>query len=73
MPQMEFSEEYEEEINRILHELQSGDLIRVLYYTQNTYQCLQGMIKKIDVSGQFLMVEDTKIPFTRIYKILRNF
>lgn len=72
VPQMEFYEEYQEELDRKLRQLECGDWIEVEYYRNNEYQTLWGQVEKIDREARVLLLEKTKILFARISRIQTN-
>lgn len=70
--QAELSEEYQEELDRKLHQIQRGDVITVEYYRYGSYYKLTGEVKRIDKTERILFLEDTKIPFDRL-RCISNF
>lgn len=66
---MELAEEYKEELDRKLHEVQVGDMVRIEYYRNNAYHRLRGLVEKVDKTGAFLLVGETKIPFSRLHML----
>ncbi len=73
VPQAELSEEAKEELNGVLKQLQPGDFVTVEYYKNNGYREITGTVRKISKEGGYLLVEDTKIPFTRLYVVRDSF
>lgn len=66
---MELSEEYQEELDRKLHEITKNDMITVIYYHQNEYLKLTGMVARIDDTARILKIVNTKINFDDLYEI----
>jgi hypothetical protein len=66
---MELSEEYQEELDRKLHEITKNDMITVIYYHQNEYLKLTGMVARIDETARILKIVNTKINFDDLYEI----
>lgn len=69
MPQAEFCEEYQEELDRKLRQIQRGDVIGVTFYRNNAYHNLTGTVEKVDAMARVLLIEGTKIPFDRLSNI----
>ena len=69
MPQMELCEEYQEELDRKLRQLECGDLVTVEYYRSDGYYQLTGVVEKLDKAARVLQVSSTKILFDRLYRI----
>lgn len=70
IPQPELMEDYQEELDRKLQQIEPGDQVTVTYYRNHQYQTLTGMVKKVHRQGRFLMVDDRKILFDRIYQLM---
>ncbi len=66
---MELSEEYQEELDRKLHQINKNDMITVIYYHQNEYLKLTGMVARIDETARILKIVNTKINFDDLYEI----
>lgn len=65
----ELSEEKGEELDRKLHQLQLKDMVTVIYFQENEYVKVTGMVSRIDVTARVLKVVNTKISFEDIYDI----
>lgn len=63
------SEEKGEELDRRLHELQLKDMVTVIYFQQDEYVKVTGMVSRIDLTARLLKVVNTKIDFDDIYDI----
>jgi hypothetical protein len=72
VPKMEFSEEYAEELNRKLRQIQKLDMVTVIYFCKGEYLKVTGMVSRIDPTARILKVVNTKIPFGDIYDIERD-
>ncbi len=66
---MELSEEYQEELDRKLHQVSKNDMITVIYYHQNEYLKLTGMVARIDETARILKIVNIKINFDDLYDI----
>lgn len=69
VPKMELSEEYKEELDRKLKQVQKNDMITVVYYEKSEYLKKTGMVSKIDETARVLKIVNTKIPFENIFEI----
>lgn len=69
VPQMELSEEYQEELDRKLRQVHKNDIITVVYYCKNEYLKLTGMVSRIDDTARVLKIVNTKISFDDLYDI----
>lgn len=69
VPKMELSEEYKEELDRKLKQVQKNDMITVVYYEKNEYLKKTGMVSRIDETARVLKIVNTKIPFESIFEI----
>ncbi len=63
VPRMEFSEEYQEELDRKLRRIRKNDIVTVVYYSQGEYLKLTGMVARIDETARVLKIVNTKILF----------
>ena len=68
----ELSEEKGEELDRILREIQLKDMVTVIYFQQDEYVKVTGMVSRIDMTARVLKVVNTKIGFDDIYDIEVN-
>ena len=57
------------EINNILINLKVGDIVKVVYFKQNEYIEVTGMISKI--KNDFFVIVKEKIMYNKIYRIER--
>lgn len=70
---VELSEDGEEELNRKLHQIRKNDIITVIYFYQEEYLQITGMVSKLDEKAKLLQIVDTQIPFQDIYNILLSY
>lgn len=70
-PKRELTEDSIAEINKILLELQKGQIITVVYYGiyEQNYLQLTGVVSKIDLIGSKLQIGSTLLNFHEIYWI----
>lgn len=63
------AEDEAEHINQVLSSLQKGDKVEVVYYAEDVYHRLSGIVEKIYIYEAKLQVSDRIIGFVDIYKI----
>lgn len=66
---LELSEEYKEELDWKLARVHKNDMITVVYFSNNEYLKISGMISRIDENARILKIVNTKIAFDDIYDI----
>lgn len=69
VPKMEFSEDYQDKLNRILRQVKKKDIVTVVYYEDRKYVRLEGMVSRVDATAQILKVINTKILFTDLREV----
>ena len=69
---VELSEEMKDELDRQFKQINRNDIITVVYYAEEEYLQITGMVARIDVDARYLKVVNTKIPFENIYSIGRE-
>lgn len=67
VPQKEFFEEYQEEIDWKLKHISKNDIVTVVYFKKGEYITTTGMVSEIDT--RFLTIVKEKIPIGNIFKI----
>lgn len=73
VPKTELSEDRKEELDRLLHQIKPGDIITVVYFHNEEYVQLTGMLSRISLSGRTLSIVQTLISFADIYSIEEPF
>ena len=73
VPKTELSEDRKEELDRLLHQIKPGDIITVVYFHNEEYVQLTGMLSRISLSGRTLSIVQTRISFADIYSIEEPF
>lgn len=68
-PKKILSENRKEELDRLLRQVQTGDTIKVTYYTSGAYQKIEGAVGKIDANGHALFVDGKRIPVEAIFDV----
>ena len=66
---IEISEERNEELDRILHQVHKNDMITVTYFCKDEYLKITGMVSRLDVDARILKIVNTKIDFDDIYDV----
>lgn len=66
---MELTEDAKAELDLRLHEIQKNDMVTVVYYKDEEYLKVTGMVSRFDISARVLKVVNTKIPFEDISQI----
>jgi alkyl sulfatase BDS1-like metallo-beta-lactamase superfamily hydrolase len=65
----ELSEDKKEELDLIFKDIKTGQIITVIYYHNEEYIKLTGMVAKIDIDGGYIQVVEKKISFSDIYDL----
>ncbi len=69
IPKKELSEEYKEELDRTLSLIGKKDMVAVVYFHENNYVKITGMVSEIKKEAGYLMVVNTKISFSNIAEL----
>lgn len=72
VPQKELSDEYMEELSRILQQLQPGEWICAEYYWNGFYKKISGTVSKIDLIYRYLWIGDKKIGFDSLKMLSKS-
>lgn len=72
VPKMEFSEEYQEELDRKLRQVHRNDMVTVIYFCRGEYLKVTGLVTRIDPTARIITVVNTKIPLGDIYDITKE-
>ncbi len=71
VPKRELSEEKREELDRAFQQINKNSMVKIVYYHQDEYIQIEGMVAKINTDARILQVVNTKIPFDDIYDLER--
>lgn len=63
------SQELKDEIAKVLIDLKKGDMVKAIYFKENEYISIQGIIASIDMVYKELSIVKTKILFDDILEI----
>ena len=66
---IELSEEKKAELDYKLQQIHKNDMIEVVYFYQDEYIKVEGMISRLDMDARVLKVVNTRIPFDDIYEL----
>ncbi len=66
---IELSEEMKEELDRKIKEIHRNDMVKVVYFHDEEYLEITGMVSRLDTDARILKVVNTKIEFDNIYKL----
>lgn len=69
VPKMELTEDAKAELDLRLHEIKKNDMVTVVYYKDEEYLKVTGMVSRFDITARILKVVNTKIPFEDISQI----
>lgn len=67
---MNLSEEYKEELDRIFLQIRQKDIVSIVYYKEENYIKITGMVSKIDTTAGYIQIVNTKISFDDIAEII---
>lgn len=70
VPKAELSEEMLEFLDYKIKEMNVGEIVTVVYYSDGAYIKKTGMLSKIDVTRGFLTIVTTDISFEDIYEVI---
>ena len=66
VPKIELSPEMAEELDLKMHRLERGRIASIIYFHNDEYLKLSGMVARIDETSRILQIVNTKIPFDDI-------
>jgi hypothetical protein len=69
VPKVTLSPEMAEELDRKMHLLEKGKIATVIYFHENEYLKITGMIARLDTTCRLLQVVNTKISFDDILDV----
>ena len=64
VPKKYLSEDDYEELNRTVHQIQPGMMVRVVFYDQGQYVELQGKVAKINLTTKMIQIVKSKFNIT---------
>lgn len=72
VPKVEFSEDYQERLDRRLRQICVQDVVTAVYFREGEYLKVTGMVSRIDRTARVLKIVNTKIPFDDLYDVSYN-
>lgn len=69
VPKMELSEDYREELDRKLASIHKNDMVTAIYFHNDEYLKVTGVLTRIDETARVLKIVNTKIHFRDLYDI----
>ena len=69
VPKAQLCPERQEELDRILRQIQRNDMVTAVYFQEGEYVKLTGMVSCIDGTARILKIVDTKIDFEDLYEV----
>lgn len=69
VPKIEITDDYAEELDLILKTLEKGDMVTVIYYSDQEYIKFTGIFVKADIIEEYIQIVNRKIPVKDIYSI----
>ena len=69
VPKMELSEDYKEQLDYRMRQVEKNDMVSVIYFCKGEYLKTTGMVARKDESARVLKIVNTNIPFSDIYEI----
>lgn len=66
---VELSEDYREELDYRMQQLEKNDIVEVVYFCKGEYLKITGMVSKKDESARILKVVNTNIAFSDIFQM----
>ena len=72
VPKVEFSEDYQEQLDGKLRQIRVQDVVTAVYFREGEYLKVTGMVSRIDRTARGLKIVNTKIPFDDLYDVSYN-
>ena len=72
VPKVEFSEDYQEQLDGKLRQIRVQDVVTAVYFREGEYLKVTEMVSRIDRTARVLKIVNTKIPFDDLYDVSYN-
>ena len=72
VPKSELSEEYKEELDYKLRQVEKKDMVTAIYFHKDEYVKVTGVVSRIDETARVLTIVNTKIAFADLYDIQKE-
>lgn len=69
VPKAELCDDYKEELDFKLSQMQCGDIVTVVFFSEENYVRLTGILSKINWEERWIQIVRTKIHLDDIYKL----
>lgn len=69
VPKIELTEDAKELLDYKLHRIERNDIVTVVYFHEEEYLKVTGMVSRLDTTARVLKIVNTKISFEDIYDI----
>lgn len=69
VPRADLSDDYKEELDHTLSLIRQKDIITVVYFQDDNYIQITGMVSRIDKTAGYIQIVQTKIYFKDIYAL----
>lgn len=69
VPKIEVADDKAQEIDRVLHRIQVGDMVCAVHYKSGEYIKTVGCVSRLDPTERALFLAKTKIDFDNIYDL----
>lgn len=69
VPERILSEDDRDELDRKLHQIEIGTMIRIVYRKKKEYIQLEGIVAKLNLDQKMIQIVQTKIPLLSIVEI----
>lgn len=66
---IELSEEMKDELDRKIRDIHRNDMVKVVYFHDEEYLEITGLVSRLDADARILKVVNTKINFVDIYQL----
>lgn len=67
VPKVELSEDYAQELDYQMHQIQKNDMVKVIYFHNGEYLQITGLVARKDESARVLKIVNTNIAFGDIF------
>lgn len=69
VPKIELSDDRKQVLDYKLHQVKKMDMLTVVYFHNQQYLKITGIVSRMDASARILQIVNTKIEFENIYDI----
>ena len=69
VPKAELSEERADELDRKLREIKNGYMVEIVFYNNDEYEKITGLVSRIDAGSRYIKIVNTKVNFDDIFQI----